>query len=258
MADDTVPPLGPNAGLATDREIMKQIAEQMRREAAEAREQMLREAAENREQMRADFEAMHRDQAPAPGARHVDPQPERSPQLFDIRDWRLTPALVGMLAASLMGVAGWCWSLGSDVQDLKNANATYKEDRAKYREGIARDMQVMRDDLAVLPNLTYRLTQMETMPGTINTWMDRAFDVFNARFDGLAKAGADVSGDIKAMRSELEGMRRAVDRLEASRGGGAPFGRDQSWPTLQLPYSLRAKTECPMLSPLVREVALRG
>lgn len=196
-----------------------------------------------------------RDQvAEAVAAMRRDPQPEPAAKLFDVRDWRFTPAIAVIIVGWMIGGAWWCWTLQGDVRDLKEANASYKEDRVKYREGIARDLVAVRDSLSAIPNLTYRVAQLETVGPALNARIDRGFDVVNSRLDTNAKNGSDVSGDVKAMRLQIDSLVRAVDRLEASRGGAGPFGRDQSWPfpTPRLdPFVLRASTECRMLSPIV-------
>jgi septal ring factor EnvC (AmiA/AmiB activator) len=68
---------------------------------------------------------------------------------------------------------------------------------------------------------------------------------------------AVLSSKQDTMTATLERLLRKIEEVRWE--GDRPFGQDQNWPgLLTSPYSLRAKVECRMLSPLVREVALRG
>lgn len=188
------------------------------------------------------------------------------------KDWNLTPATTLILVGLAASGGFWVWDItgkangatelrkefnaakaASEAErtDLKNRvsaleaqNFQYKEDRVKYREGIAAQLQSMKDDISELKTkqgaLDHRTTRLEEGQSAINARMDRAFDIYNKRFDDAKTAQADMSGDIKVLREQTQ---RIINSLEArDRNPPAPFDRNQTWrgfPVYRAPFILR-------------------
>ncbi|QZN99562.1 hypothetical protein [Chenggangzhangella methanolivorans] len=189
------------------------------------------------------------------------------------KDWNITPA-TALVLLSLVSAGGfWVWDVTAKVakveklrsdfdeakraseserNDLKNRvaaleaqNFQYKEDRVKYREGIAGQLQIMKDDIGELKSKgggsEYRIARLEEGQSAINARMDRAFDIYNKRFDDAKSAQADMSGDIKVLREQSQ---RIINWLEArDRGPSGPFAPNQTWrgfPASRAPFILRA------------------
>ncbi|WP_020184848.1 hypothetical protein [Methylopila sp. 73B] len=256
MADD-IPEVAPTLGVATNPEIARQALEQLRAEVGELKKELR------------DANAMRKSQQPLQNG---------SGKYSLFKDWNLTPATTILLLGMAAGSAFWVWTVSDKISeitpqanrivtleaantDLKNRssaleqqNFQYKEDRVKYREGIATQLQVMKDDIGSLTRkqegIEYRVAQLETDRTAINSRLDRTFDIYNKRFDDNRTAAADMAGDIKVLREQTQ---RIITWLEArGRNPPIPFDQNQTWrgfPPRPDPFILRA---------VLRPVFLRG